>query len=357
MIYPKHGLGLLIAGLLVSSQGMAAEVFNKDGNKLDLTGKVDARHVISDNSSENGDNAFVRFGFKGQTQISNDLTGFGRWESQVAANKTEGGSDAQNGTVTRFGFAGIKSASLGSIDYGRNVGVLYDAIGYTDFAPIYGSSTYSQDNFMSKRSTGLFTYRSPDLAGFKLTLQYQGKNDRTQATKSNGDGFGTALTYALSDKISLAGAYTKSKRTLLQQQDGQGDDATAWATAVKYDNNQVYLAAMYSQSKDMNPYGQSQIADKTRTVEIIAQYQFLNGLRPSVGFVSQWGDNLQRYDEFSGGDQTIQKYIALGSYYYFNKNMLAYVDYKLNLLKDNTFTKETGVSTKDSLGMGLVYQF
>ncbi|MCL6969081.1 porin, partial [Escherichia coli] len=43
--------------------------------------------------------------------------------------------------------------------------------------------------------------------------------------------------------------------------------------------------------------------------------------------------------------------------YYFNKNMSAYVDYKINLLDDNDFTKALGVNTDNIVALGLVYQF
>ena len=77
----------------------------------------------------------------------------------------------------------------------------------------------------------------------------------------------------------------------------------------------------------------------------------------TVGFVTQRGENLQGAGNFAGGSQTMQKYIAVGTYYYFNKNMLTYVDYRINLLKENDFTRATGISTKDSIAMGLTYQF
>ncbi|MGF7449172.1 porin, partial [Klebsiella michiganensis] len=40
-----------------------------------------------------------------------------------------------------------------------------------------------------------------------------------------------------------------------------------------------------------------------------------------------------------------------------NKNMSTYVDYKINLLDDNSFTRNAGVSTDDIVALGLVYQF
>ncbi|WP_227542799.1 porin [Klebsiella pneumoniae] len=41
----------------------------------------------------------------------------------------------------------------------------------------------------------------------------------------------------------------------------------------------------------------------------------------------------------------------------FNKNMSTYVDYKINLLDENDFTRRAGISTDDVVALGLVYQF
>ncbi|BCZ40453.1 hypothetical protein SMGES_17790 [Serratia marcescens] len=56
-------------------------------------------------------------------------------------------------------------------------------------------------------------------------------------------------------------------------------------------------------------------------------------------------------------DQDLVKYVSVGTTYYFNKNMSTYVDYKINLLDDNEFTKATGTATDDIVAVGLVYQF
>ncbi|MGQ7177435.1 porin, partial [Escherichia coli] len=53
-------LSLLVPALLVAGAANAAEVYNKDGNKLDLYGKVDGLHYFSDNKSEDGDQTYVR---------------------------------------------------------------------------------------------------------------------------------------------------------------------------------------------------------------------------------------------------------------------------------------------------------
>ncbi len=84
----------------------------------------------------------------------------------------------------------------------------------------------------------------------------------------------------------------------------------------------------------------------------MAQYQFDFGLRPSLAYINSRGTDVQNW-----GKQNLKKYVDVGATYYFNKNMSTYVDYKINLLDDNDFTKAAGINTDDVVGVGLVYQF
>jgi len=159
--------------LLAAGAANAAEVYNKDGNKLDLYGKVDARHQFSSNAGDDGDQTYVRFGFKGETQITDQLTGYGQWEYNVQANHAESAGD--EGNKTRLGFAGLKFGDWGSFDYGRNYGVIYDVMSYTDQLPVFGDDTMYQnnDNFMIGRSNGLATYRNNNFFGLVDGLSSQ----------------------------------------------------------------------------------------------------------------------------------------------------------------------------------------
>jgi len=82
-------LALMVPALLMASAANAAEIYNKNGNKLDLYGKVDGLHYFSDDASEDGDQTYVRFGLKGETQITSELTGYGQWEYNIQANTSE----------------------------------------------------------------------------------------------------------------------------------------------------------------------------------------------------------------------------------------------------------------------------
>ena len=361
-------LSLIVPAMLVAGTAGAAEIYNKDGNKLDLFGKIDGLHYFSDDNGTDGDQSYLRFGLRGETQISDQLTGYGEWEYQVQLNKTEN----ENDSYTRVGFAGLRFGDYGSLDYGRNYGVLYDIGAWTDVLPEFGGDTYGADNFLFQRSSGVLTYRNNDffglVDGLNFALQYQGKND--SATESNngrdvlaqnGDGYGMSATYDLGYGISAAAAYFSSDRTNEQNRlaFGHGDKAEAYSGGLKYDANNVYLAAMYTQSYNATRFGNRGsstaygYANKAQNIELVAQYQFDFGLRPSVAYLQSKGKDIDR----GYGDQDLMKYVDVGATYYFNKNMSTYVDYKINLMDDNDFTRAAKINTDDVVALGLVYQF
>ncbi|UCQ12993.1 porin OmpC [Edwardsiella tarda] len=377
----RNILAVVIPALLVAGAANAAEMYNKDGNKVSLYGKVDARHVFSSDKSEDGDATYARFGFKGETQINSELTGYGQWEYNFQANNSESSNPliGQEGNKTRLGFAGLKFAEFGSLDYGRNYGVVYDVEAWTDVLPVFGGDSYTYtDNFMNGRTNGVLTYRNNGffglVDGLNVALQYQGKNGNTDESnngrdglsKQNGDGFGMSASYDLGWGVSAAAAFSSSNRTLDQKkgvnvagvkQDNiaGGDKAQAWTTGLKYDANNVYVAAMYAETLNMTPYGNGGIANKTQNFEAVAQYQFDFGLRPSIAYLQSKGKQL---GTAANVDKDLVKYLDLGSYYYFNKNMSAYVDYKINLLDGNDeFYKKNGISTDNIVGVGMIYQF
>ena len=386
-------LAILVPALLMAGAANAAEMYNKNGNKVDLYGKVDARHTFSDNPGDDGDETYVQVGFKGETRIANDLIGYGQWEYKTFANDTEG---AGNKSFNRLAYAGLKYGEYGSFDYGRNYGVVYDVEAWTDMLPVFGGDSYTwTDNFMNGRANGLATYRNQDffglVEGLNFALQYQGTNEGQDATEDqegtknghddvrfqNGDGFGMSTIYDFDFGLSLGAAYSSSDRTNTQVAYGAGNDnryspyaggerAEAWTIGAKYDAQGVYLAMMYAETRNMTPFGSGEtvgIANKTQNFEAVAQYQFDFGLRPSLAWVYSKGKDIGGNDYNPGNtynyvDQDLVNYIDLGMTYSFNKNFSTYVDYKINLLdNDESFYEANGISTDDIVGAGMTYQF
>ncbi|EOZ0830291.1 porin OmpC [Citrobacter freundii] len=384
-------LALLLPALLAAGAANAAEIYNKNSNKLDLYGKVDGLRYFSDNPGDDGDQTYARLGFKGETQINDTLTGYGQWEYNIQANGTEGD---KGDSWTRLAFAGLGFGQNGTFDYGRNYGVVYDVEAWTDMLPEFGGDTYTQtDVYMLGRTNGVATYRNKgffgQVDGLNFALQYQGNNEGSSVgqegsgnsenrklAKENGDGFGMSTSYDFDFGLSLGAAYSSSDRTNNQVAEGRndrsytskyagGETADAWTVGAKYDANNVYLAAMYAETRNMTAYGDDKggIANKTQNFEVVAQYQFDFGLRPSVAFLQSKGVDLGGWDHHSNGtprytDKDLVKYVDVGMTYYFNKNMSTYVDYKINLLdEDDSFYESNGIATDDIVAVGLVYQF
>ena len=226
---------------------------------------------------------------------------------------------------------------------------------------------------MQQRGNGFATYRNTDffglVDGLNFAVQYQGKNGNPSgegftsgvtnngrdALRQNGDGVGGSITYDY-EGFGIGGAISSSKRTDAQNTAayiGNGDRAEPYTGGLKYDANNIYLAAQYTQTYNATRVGSLGWANKAQNFEAVAQYQFDFGLRPSLAYLQSKGKNLGRgYD-----DEDILKYVDVGATYYFNKNMSTYVDYKINLLDDNQFTRDAGINTDNIVALGLVYQF
>ena len=358
---------LLIAS---SSASLAAEIYNKDGNKLDLYGKLDALHQISDNNGVDGDGTYVRIGFKGETQINSDLTGYGQWEAQFNPNQAESSS---NNMTPRVGFAGLHSNTYGSIDYGRNYGVIYDIAAWTDVLPEFGGDAYGIDNFMFKRTSNLLTYRNNSLVdGVNFVVQYQGRNEGPGETTNgrgplgqNGDGYGASLSKEWDSGFSVGAAFSSSKRTHDQNDKlnyGNGDRADVYRVGVKYDANSIYLAATYTESYNATIFGSSSkdvsgFANHAQITELTAKYFFDNGFVPVVSYLQTKGKDIKGNAQKDYGDQDLLNYLAVGAAYYFNKNMSTAVMYKFNFLDNNEFTQNSGINTDDVVALNMVYQF
>ncbi|ECG8630530.1 porin OmpC [Salmonella enterica subsp. salamae] len=374
-------LSAVAVTVMMAGVADAAEVYNKDGNKLDLYGKVDGLHYFSKDKGDDGDQSYVRFGFKGETQINDQLTGYGQWEYNIQANHDED-DNGTKGNATRLAFAGLKFADFGSIDYGRNNGVIYDIGAWTDVLPEFGNDTYEEaDRFMTGRANGLLTYHNTDffglVDGLNFSLQYQGKNggdgesnngkDR-EAKSQNGDGYGMSVTWEGDAGFGVGAAYSNSRRTKDQRSNEYSSDgkrAEVWTGGLKYDANNIYLAATYAQTRNMQWADIDQdsrigtdlalnkdagaFLSKTENYEIVAQYMLDFGLQPSIAYLQSKAKDTGKY-----GDIDLVKYVDVGATYNFNKNMSAYIDYKINLLKDDN---PAGLSTENIVATGLVYEF
>ncbi|MWN89690.1 hypothetical protein GQ597_03060 [Gilliamella sp. Pra-s65] len=387
----RNLLAIAIPALLVAAGANASiEVWNKDGNKVDFYGRVKAANHITDRGQKGeGDDTSARLGMSGQTQITDSVTGYGRWEYEAKAGKN---SDNE----VRYAFAGLNFGDAGSFDYGRNDGVLKAITAYTDVLPEFGGDASNNDwHVLSARTKAVATYRNNNFFGLtddlSFALQYADNGDNSNKYRQDSirgesrEAYGANIQWNIFDSGLTAGAgYAQTSNS--------NDRQSTWAGGLKYDNYNLYLAANYFQSKLKNSlatYYHDSVNDKdyylrntdlkVRGFELVAQYGIdleVGRLTPSLAYVqhklkSTDYDNFSKYGylwKYRGFNSPEVKYVSLGATYDLNKNFSAIVEYKFNLLDrkdigaaDNTKTQRdrhlNKPGTKDVLGVGLIYQF
>ncbi|VFP83988.1 Outer membrane protein C [Candidatus Erwinia haradaeae] len=361
-------IALMLPALLGTSSVHAAEIYKKDGNTLNLYGKMDLNHQVANNFQDEGEKSRIRVGFRGETQIRDLLTGYGQLEYSIQNKK----SDAENDYTAQpsIGFAGLKFSNYGTFDYGKNYGVGYDPLAWTNTIPASGGNYTRPGHGLIGRSNDLVTYRNSNLFGLidglDFALQYQGKNhsqtEKKDINAESGNGLGGSFSYKTPTGVAVSAAYTRSDRTNNQKDAyfGKGNTtAETWSTAIKYNANNIYLATMYGETRN-NTYIKNKVDDKAydgmvdreKKFEAVAQYQFDFGLRPSLAYIQSIGKKITHFN-----NQDLYKYIDLATYYNFNTNLVTYIDYKINLVKKNNFTTNAGFSTNNTVGLGLIYKF
>ncbi|EDZ0839846.1 porin [Salmonella enterica] len=308
---------LVLSALALASTAHAAEVFNKDGNKLDLNGRVKGAHEWTRHA--NADKTDARLGIKGTTQITDGLTGYGQYQVQFDASNAEG---KQSTPKTRLAFAGLNIDNVATIDYGRNYGVGYDVEAYTDVGSEYTGDAYSDtDRQLTGRASGVLTARTANLFGLadgvNVAAQYQGtgRESENKVTRvTHGPAYGFSLGY---DNIADSGASVIS--TYTTGENASGIHSELWAAGAKFEANGFYVASIYGESRNL-------IADghKAQHLSSAVAYTFDNGLRPNVTYTQTKVDKDAK-------SSLSNKDVALGLDYNLNKNLVLDVAYRLDL--------------------------
>lgn len=357
----RNLLAIAIPALLIAGAANASiEVWNKDGNKLNVYGRVKAANYLTDHNNaidKEGDHTTARVGFTGETQVTDLLSGYARfeWETHV-------GKNADN--ETRYAFAGLNFGSYGSFDYGRNDGVLKAITTYTDVLPEFGGDAVNNGLYaLSARTNAVATYRNSDffglVEGLSFALQYADNNNVSDydyygnavTRKDTKESYGLNAQYEILDTgLTVGAGFVHGGADNYNTR--YDDSGRSWNVGLKYDAYNLYLAALYSESKDIVDHD-----EKVRGFEFVAQYGIdfeIGRLTPSLAYIQH--KNKESGDFYA-------KYVDVGVQYDFNKNLTALIDYKINLLDSDKIanvgahSSVAHATTKDTVALGLIYQF
>lgn len=365
----KKSLSMLIPILFATSSAVtAAEIFNKNGNKLELYGSINPNHSFSNRflstkitSKEDNTNAIL--GFSGKINITNKLSSYAQIEYKTDFFMPEELMNEQQPSSIRLGYAGLKYGNLGSIDYGRNYGVIHDVESLTNHIPyITNNSVFAyNDNYMVNRNSSLLTYRNDNFFGLvngvSFALQYQDETKNRSENQKNHSGWGASLKYESDSGLTAIGSCFTSKRPqLTTDKHGKNETVNAYGLGFKYDTDKVYIAAFYGAARNLTPHNihSDSYINETQNIEAVAEYRFKSGFRPSLSYLDSKGYNINSPEKSELG---LAKQINISTRYEFNKNISTYMNYQINLLKENDFIKTHKISTDNIIGAGLVYKF
>ncbi|QIE02065.1 porin [Buchnera aphidicola] len=383
----RKSLAMIIPMLLATSNGVnAAEIFNKNGNQLELYGSVNPNYKLSHGFlstiiTSNSDDTNAILGISGTININDELLSYATVEYQTTFSYPEQLFNMQQSNSVRLGYAGFKYGKWGSIDYGRNYGVLNDAQSLTNHAPYINKNSFfnHHDRYMIGRNNSLLTYRNDNVFGLvdgvSFAIQYQDAAKNRSNKIQNGNVWGASVKYKTDIGLTAIGSVFSSPNLQVNQdnQKKQIDNVGAYGLGIKYNTNDIYIAAFYGEARNLTPYdvmnnpesnknnnqqnNPQGYVNTTQNIEAIAEYDFHSGFHSSLSYLDSKAHQLIMKDGNNQDNIELSKQINIATRYEFNNNISTYMNYKINLLKNNNSNQNVNQLTDNTLSAGIVYHF
>ncbi|WP_413735516.1 porin [Sodalis sp. RH21] len=181
-------LSVFFTSLFLAGFTEAATVYNKDGTKLNLYGRIEAKignEWTSDQST--AANLTGRLGIDAQQKLDDTFTAIGKmeWQVNTQANDTETSDDTWK---IRYAYAGVQTTEYGRVMVGRTRNPMYQWMGITDRYMNFTPNVYS--NWVGTRIDSSYQWNRQDGT---IQYEYLGHNVdlRTAYLMGNGAGDST----------------------------------------------------------------------------------------------------------------------------------------------------------------------
>ena len=316
----KSILAVSILAAMVSTSPLAATVYKDDTSELKIGGRAEARFNLSDNNekyvagkkTENSfnDKSRARLSVSGTTQITPNLTGFGKYENEVG-----NGKDIKS----RYLYAGL-GTHFGDLSYGKQDTALVMITDFTDTMATFGAdaddalalnagSDKQDNNFAYKGHFGDLTVGANYLA----------------AETVNSDQYSIGAVYSFDVGLNLGLGYAAGEVA--------GQEVDQVDVGAQYSIADFTFGALYEMTSADTVSG----SDDNNGYELSAQYK-----------LDKWTFvGVYNYATMNNGDDDAVDNFALETVYKLNSNLRTYAGYKFEKI-DNL---------DDQLQAGIRYDF
>ncbi|WP_418113912.1 porin [Vibrio scophthalmi] len=354
----KTLIALAVSAAALATGAHAAELYNQDGNSIDMGGRAEARLSLKDGKAE--DKTRVRLNFLGKAQITDSLYGVGFYEGEFTTNDDGRATDTDaNDLTNRYAYAGLGGA-FGEITYGKNDGALGVITDFTDIMAYHGNSA-AYKIAVADRTNNMISYKGEfNNLGLKASYRFA---DRTETKDANGyvlsyddndaDGYSLSAIYALGETgVKLGAGYADGNQAMKSTPNSTNYelvDRNEYMLAASYSINDLYFAGTFVDGQDKLK-GTNEKTDNTG-------YEFAAAYTMNQTVFTTTYNYLEAKDKTSGDKHDVADNIAIDATYYFQPNFRGYVSYNFNLLSEDANKGITKADAEDELALGLRYDF
>ncbi len=286
----KKGIISIIPAILATTPVFAdINIYDVNGLKVDLGGRVQMRQEISDGDSKDTSRARLNFAF--EQKVNDDFSGIAYWNHEWKAD---------GNTKQKDMYVGGKYKNHTAI-YGQTDGAQLYVKDFTDMGPQYGSAgayTLEISDADGKEKLRNFVFMS-EYGKFDYKISYAPANELSaDVDGSTFEGFSLAGRYQLPFGILFGAGFTDQVETKLTN--NQEVDSKSWMFAVSRNFGNLYSAALVTTGEDnSNEYDDFigyELAARypiTKKLSIMGQYQNLE--------VKHAGEDKTKTDQFVYG--------------------------------------------------------
>ncbi|MBQ9275676.1 MAG: porin [Succinivibrio sp.] len=244
----KSVLALAVtAAVFAANSVCAVPVYEKDGNKLNLNGRIQAVYFSNAwNKAGNKDSSLtnsVRFGFDGRVKLNDYVTGYAYTQWDMSDSN---GQDRNNSVRIRDQYVGFDFGEYGKLQAGRYKGELY----YVGVIDDWWDDTMADNANFQERRAGLITY-TYEGHGFHASVTGQTAMDSVSFDGAGTVNLDTGVGVSLGYKTPAFGLGPLSIRAAYEYQKFQDDNGHTSSKDFKTPDSITYSGVM----DDVNGYG------------------------------------------------------------------------------------------------------